>query len=136
VLLPLVCRCACTGSMFPSALGPRRGLCHSTARQLLVASSNSVRGCKSLERGSLLFLFLTQAHCPESSDLLPGVYALTQCWMQQGILGSFRQQAGAVATEQQPPADVDLAPWFDSLLVRAVILVRPASSDLGRKALH
>lgn len=67
-----------------------------------------------------------QAHCPDSSDLLPGVYALTQCWMQQGILGCFRQQAGAVTTDQQQAPDVDLAPWFDSLVVRAVILVRPA----------
>lgn len=72
------------------------------------------------------------AHCPESSDLLPGVYALTQCWMQQGILGSFRQQAGAVATEQQQPADVDLAPWFDSLLVRAVILVFAMADGIKR----
>lgn len=71
-------------------------------------------------------IVLLQAHCPDSSDLLPGVYALAQCWMQQGILGSFRQQAGAVTAvqQQQQPGDLDLAPWFDSLLVRLVILVR------------
>jgi hypothetical protein len=48
--------------------------------------------------------------------------------MQQGILGPFRQQSGAVSMEQQSPqpGDLDLAPWFDSLLVRLVILVSMA----------
>jgi hypothetical protein len=61
---------------------------------------------------------------------LPGVYALAQCWMQQGILGPFRQQSGAVSWEQQPhePGDMDLAPWFDSLTVRLVILVSMTSA--------
>jgi hypothetical protein len=78
-----------------------------------------------------------QAHCPDSSDLLPGVYALAQCWMQQGILGPFRQQSGAVSLEQQPqePGDMDLAPWFDSLLVRLVILVSMTSAVLSCCAL-
>lgn len=68
-----------------------------------------------------------QAHCADRSDLLPGMYALAQCWMQQGMLGSFRQASGAVAADQQqqqPRGELDLAPWFDSLLVRLVILVR------------
>ncbi len=53
------------------------------------------------------------------------MYALAQCWMQQGIFGSFRQSSGAVAADQQQQqaSELDLAPWFDSLLVRLVILV-------------
>lgn len=75
-----------------------------------------------------------QAHCADRDDLLPGVYALAQCWMQQGILGSFRQASGAVAADQQqqqqhPRGELDLAPWFDSLLVRLVILVRVDGSQ-------
>lgn len=53
------------------------------------------------------------------------MYALAQCWMQQGILGSFRQGRGALTADQQQQGagELDLSPWFDSLLVRLVILV-------------
>lgn len=66
-----------------------------------------------------------QAHCADRSDLLPGMYALAQCWMQQGILGSFRQGPEAVTGDQQQQRadELDLSPWFDSLTVRLVILV-------------
>lgn len=51
--------------------------------------------------------------------------------MQQGILGSFRQCAAAVAPDQEQEQDqaaaaavgVDLAPWYDSMRVRLLILV-------------
>lgn len=68
-----------------------------------------------------------QAHCQDRTDLLPGVYALAQCWVQQGILGGFRQVAAAVdggqEQQQQQAGELDLAPWFDSLRVRLLILV-------------
>jgi hypothetical protein len=67
-----------------------------------------------------------QAHCPQGSDLLSGLTALAQCWLAQGITGSFRQQEAATQQQQQqgsPAGGLDLAPWFDSLAVRLVILV-------------
>jgi hypothetical protein len=63
------------------------------------------------------------------------MYALAQCWMQQGILGSFRRGTGAVTADsqqkQQQAGSLDLSPWFDSLLVRLVILVSEGDLRFG-----
>jgi hypothetical protein len=78
-----------------------------------------------------------QSHCPKGSDLQSGLTALAQCWLAQGITGSFRQEAtggpAAAAQQQRQEASLDLAPWFDSLPVRLVILVSkgPGGGDTG-----
>jgi hypothetical protein len=61
-----------------------------------------------------------QEHSPDASDLLPGVFALAQCWLNEAVLGSFR--------DDEAQAPVELAGWFNAWHVRLCIMV----SELGR----
>ncbi|KAF8059215.1 ARC6 [Scenedesmus sp. PABB004] len=51
------------------------------------------------------------AHSPDPTDLLPGLYALAQAWLQEAVLGSFRPPPPGAAC-------ADLGVWFDSRAVR------------------
>jgi hypothetical protein len=54
----------------------------------------------------LLLLVFAQAHSPDRSDLLPGLYMLSQAWLQEAVLGGFRPDAA----EGQEAGDLGL--WF------------------------
>ena len=46
-----------------------------------------------------------QSNSPSPDDLVPGAYALTQSWVQEAVMGSFRDSTAQSA---------DLAAWFAS----------------------
>lgn len=60
-------------------------------------------------------MLCVQDHCEDPSDMLPGVYALVQTWLQEVVLSSFTETA-----DQQPPT---LQNWFDSKWVTSYLMV-------------
>jgi hypothetical protein len=58
-----------------------------------------------------------QAHSPDSSDLLPGLYTLSQAWLQEAVVGGFRADAFAGQTA------ADLGQWFAARQVQLYIQV-------------
>lgn len=56
-------------------------------------------------------------HSPDPSDLLPGLYVLTESWLQEAVLASFRQDT---QTTQEP---VSLRAWFTAKPVQWYIQV-------------
>jgi hypothetical protein len=69
----------------------------------------------SLTVATSCFHFFLQSNSPSPDDLVPGVYALTQSWVQEAVLGSFRDSADQ---------NVDLAAWFASPWVQGYAQVR------------
>jgi hypothetical protein len=63
----------------------------------------------------VLALLVLQAHSPDSADLLPGLYMLSQAWLQEAVLGGFRADAFAGQTA------ADLGQWFDARQVQLYI---------------
>lgn len=60
--------------------------------------------------------WLMQEHSPDSSDLLPGLCALSQSWLGDVVLSSFRETSG----NSKVPT---LTPWFDNFRVSTYLRV-------------
>lgn len=62
-----------------------------------------------------------QAHSPDSSDLLPGLYVLSQAWLQEAVVGGFRPDAF------EGQAAADLGQWFAARRVQLYIQASEAA---------
>jgi hypothetical protein len=56
-----------------------------------------------------------QAHSPDSSDMLPGLYTLSQAWLQEAVVAGFRPDALTGQTA------ADLGQWFAARKVQLYI---------------
>lgn len=60
-------------------------------------------------------------HSPDEGDLLPGIYVLGETWLQEEVLGGFRQDRQDMQPEQHVSAS--LSSWFDCKTVQRYIQV-------------
>ncbi len=65
---------------------------------------------------------LWQENSPDPLDPLPGMCALTQSWLQEAVLGSFRETADAAVLQK-----VSLDEWFEAPWVNAYLQVGPCN---------
>lgn len=86
------------------------------AQQLLGLAVDKSKGRVPYPDGSIGAFVLE--HSPDETDLLPGIYVLGERWLQEAVMGSFRQDS------REPQGDVaNLGAWFDSRTVQAYIQV-------------